>query len=281
MRCFATAARSCFTAAVLLSCSFASCTFAAEAHAEEHAEASGFPELRLWSGPSALTLPRGRVELGLLSTSRYGLSDRLELGVHPIWFFALPHVEAKYRYFERQRLALAARGRLSYPSLFLGLVSREGSGGLLPKTSEPPVALLFEADALVSGEIHPGAVASLSLGLAVAPHASFSEERLPLLDFPFLYPRFAALYSPLVPRAQLNLESALFLRFHLDLEFRGYVMPALPYVGTALAMEQALTLEYRFGERAAVSLGGRIGEAQYPVGQRVHVLPYADVRVGF
>lgn len=253
---------------------------ATSAQAEE-AEPSSFAELRRWSGPSALTLPRGRVELGLVGSSRYGLSDRLELGVHPLWFFVLPHAEAKFRFFELPRLALATRGRVSYPTFFLGLVSREGSGGLLPKTSEPPVALLFEADAIVTGELAPGALASLALGLAVAPHTSFTEAELPLLDFPFLYPRFAALYSPIVPRAQLNLESRLFLGFHLDVEFRAYVMPSLPYVGTALATEQALSLEYRFGERAAVSLGGRIGEAEYPVGQRVHVLPYADVRVGF
>ena len=257
------------------------CCAAGSAHAEETAQPSSFAALRRWSGSSALTLPQGRVELGLLAASRYGLSDRVELAVHPIWFFALPHAEAKFRYFELPRLALAARARLSYPSIFLGLVAREGSGGLLPETSEPPVALLLEADAIVTGEVHPGALASLSLGFAVAPHASFTEAELPLLDFPFLYPRFAALYSPIVPRAQVNLESALFLGFHLDLEFRGYVMPALPYVGTTLALEQALSLEYRFGERAAVSLGARLGEAEYPVGPRVHALPYADVRVGF
>lgn len=254
---------------------------AGNARADERAEPSSFAELRRWSGPSALTLPEGRVELGLLAVSRYGLSDRVELAVHPIWFFALPHAEAKFRYFERPRLALAARARLSYPSIFLGLVSREGSGGLLPATSEPPVALMFETDAVVTGEVHAGALASFALGFAVAPHASFTQAELPLLDFPFLYPRFAALYSPIVPRAQLNLESALLLGFHLDLEFRGYLMPSLPYVGTTLAFEQALSLEYRFGERAAVSLGVRIGEAEYPIGPRVHLLPYADVRVGF
>jgi hypothetical protein len=262
----------------LVSLAFAVAT---RARAEDRGQPSSFAELRRWSGPSALTLPRGRVELGLLGTSRYGLTDSVELAVHPIWFFALPHAEAKFRYVERPGLALAARGRLSYPSLFLGLVSREGSGGLLPKTSEPPVALMLEADAIVTGEIHAGAIVSLTLGFAVAPHASFTEAELPLLDFPFLYPRFAAIYSPIVPRAQVNLESALFLGFHLDLEFRGYFMPSLPYVGSTLALEQALSLEYRFGERAAVSLGARLGEAEYPVGPRVHVLPYADVRVGF
>lgn len=257
------------------------CTLVTPARGEGAGEPSSFPGLRRWSGPSALTLPEGRLELGLLGPSRYGLHDRVELSLHPIWFFALPHVEAKIRYFELARFALAARGRVSYPSIFLELVSREGSGGLLPATSEPPVALMLEADAIVTGEIHAGALASLSLGIAVAPHTSFTEAELPLLDVPFLYPRFAALYSPIVPRAQLNLESALALGLHLDVEFRGYFMPSIPYVGTTLAFEQALSVEYRFGERAGVALGARLSEAEYPVGPRVHVLPYADVRLGF
>ena len=263
------------------SCLAIACTLAMPARSDERAEPSSFAELRRWSGPSALTLPQGRVELGLLGASRYGLTDSVELGLHPIWFFALPHAEAKLRYFELPGLALAARGRLSYPTIFLGLVSREGSGGLLPATSEPPLALMLEAYAVVTGEIHPGALASFALGFAVAPHTSFTEAELPLLDFPFLYPRFAALYTPIVPRAQVNLESALFLGFHLDVEFRGYFMPAMPYAGTTLALEQALSLEYRFGERAAIALGARLGEAEYPVGARVHVLPHADVRLGF
>jgi hypothetical protein len=236
---------------------------------------------RAWGGPSALTLPEGRVELGLFQSSRYGLTDRVELSVHPLWFFALPHAEAKLRYFETGAVALAARGRMSYPTLFLGAVAREGSGGLLPETSDPPVALMLEADAVATLELVEGARASLSLGLAVAAHESFSNEELPLLDFPFLYPRFASVYAPVVPRAALNLESALFLGFHFEAEFRGYLMPSLPDVGTALALEQALSLEYRFGERACVSLGMRVSEAEYPVGQRVHLLPYFDVRVGF
>ncbi len=245
------------------------------------ADESSFAKAPGWGGPSALTLPKGRVEFGLLQSSRYGLTDRVELSLHPIWFFVLPHAEVKFRYFEHGRLALAARGRLSYPSIFFGLVSREGSGGLLPKTSDPPIALMLEADAVASLELAPNALASLALGLAVAPHGSFTNEELPLLDFPFLYPRFAPIYAPLVPRAALNLESPLLAGLHLDVEFRGYLMPSLPDIGTAFALEQALSLEYRFGERAAVSLGIRVSEAEYPVGQRVHLLPFFDVRVGF
>jgi hypothetical protein len=236
---------------------------------------------RLWSGNHAPTVPKGRLELGLFQSAHYGLSDRLEVSLHPLWFFALPHIEAKALATEQGRLSLAVRGRLSYPTWFLGLVSREGAGGLLPKTSSAPQAVQIEGDVLGSAVWAQQQLLSVALGLAVAPHASFTPEELPLLDFPFLYPRFAALYSVLVPRALLGFEGHIWRGLHYDASVTGYLMPQLPDVGTAYAIEEAVALEYRFSQHVAVSLGLRSSEAKYPYGALVHFLPYADVRVGF
>jgi hypothetical protein len=196
-------------------------------------------------------------------------------------FFALPHVEVKALATAHGALSLAARGRLAYPTLFLGLLSREGAGGLLPKTSEPPQALQIEGDMLGTGAWADQQLASIWLGLAVAPHAAFEPEQLPLLDFPFLYPRFAPLYSVLVPRAGLAFEGHAIGSLFYEVALSAYLMPELPDVGTAWALEQAMALEYRFGDRLALSLGLRTSEAKYAYGTRFHSLPHADVRVGF
>lgn len=236
---------------------------------------------RTWSGDHAPTIPRGRVELGLFQSSHYGVTDRIELSLHPILFFALPHVEAKVQALQHGRLSWAVRGRLAYPTLFLGLVSRSGAGGLLPETSSPPQALQIEGDVLVSAAWAEAQLASVNLGLAVAPHTSFTPQELPLLDFPFLYPRFAPLYSVLVPRLALSFEGRLLSRLFYEVALSGYLMPALPDVGTAYALEQALALEYRHGPCLAISAGLRASEAKYAYGTLVHFLPYLDVRFGF
>jgi hypothetical protein len=234
-----------------------------------------------WSGNHALTIARGRLELGLLQSAHYGLSDRVEVSLHPLLFFALPHVEAKALALARGRFSLAVRGRLAYPTPFLGLVSREGAGGLLPKSSSPPQALQIEGDFVVTAAWAEQQLASTSLGLAVAPHASFGPRELPLLDFPFLYPRFAPLYTVLVPRAGLAFEGSVIGALFYDLQLASYLMPELPDVGTAWAIEQAVTLEYRFGDRLALSLGVRTSQAKYAYATRFHFLPYLDARVGF
>jgi hypothetical protein len=234
-----------------------------------------------WSGDHALTIPRGRLELGVLSSSHYGLTERLELSLHPLWFFALPHLEAKALAGTAGPWTFAARARLAYPTWFLGLVSREGAGGLLPKTSKPPQALQIEGEAIATVPWFEQQWASFSAGIAVAPHARFEPSELPLLDFPLLYPRFAPLYTVLVPRARLSLEGHVAAGLFYAFSATGYAMPELPDVGTAYALEPALQAEYRFGDRVALSLGLRTSLAEYAYGVRFHYLPFADARFGF
>jgi hypothetical protein len=245
------------------------------------ARAEGTLPNRLWSGNHALTVPQGRLELGLFQNAHYGLTDRVEVALHPLLFFALPHLELKALAAERGRFSFAVRGRISYPTLFLKLVSKAGAGGLLPKDSSPPQVVQLEGDALGTAVWAEQQLASVALGLAVAPHGSFTPQELPLLDFPFLYPRFAPLYAVVVPRAAFDFEGQVWRGLYYDFSLLGYLMPKLPDVGTAYAVEEAGALEYRFGKRVAVSLGLRISEAKYAYASLVHYLPYADVRVGF
>jgi len=236
---------------------------------------------RSFSGSNALTLPRGRWELGLLGGARYGLSDSFELAVNPLVVVMLPHIEAKLTALRERRLVFGVRGRASYPTTFLDIVSKEGQFGLLPATSDPPSALQLETDAIVTSPWFEGQLVSAWLGYALAVHEAFTPEELPLLDFPFLYPRFAPLYGPGVPRIGFAFEGVIVAGLHYSAELVAYLMPGLPDVGDASAIEPGVSLEYRFGARLAFSAGLHASHAEYAYGRRTHFLPYLDVRVGF
>jgi hypothetical protein len=239
------------------------------------------PPLRRWSGSSALTVPAGRWEVGLLGGVHHGLTDSLELAVNPLVLLALPHLEAKFMAARDRRHVLGLRARLSYPTTLLEIVSKEGQFGLLPATSRPPFAVQLEADAIATSEWFENELVSVWVGGAVAVHDSFTPEELPLLDFPFLYQRFAPLYGPGVPRLGFSFEGVVAGGLHYATELVAYLMPALPDVDGASAVEHGLELEYRFGERLALSAGLRTSYAKYPYGRRTHFLPFADVRAGF
>lgn len=230
-----------------------------------------------WSTRGALTIPKGRWELALLSSSRYGLADGVELAVQPLVFFALPHAGLKLRLLEHGFLTLSLAPRVSYPSPFLSLVSREGAGGLLPATTDVPFAIQLEVDAIASYRFAGEHLASARLGLAVAPRAHSDD--LPLLDFPFLYPRFAALHTPVVPRLELGTEGPIVAELHYAASVTLYLMPLDAVDGYAI--EPAAELEYRFGGHIALAAGVRTSVARYPAGTRFHYLPVVDVRVAF
>lgn len=239
------------------------------------------PPLRRWSGSNALTVPAGRWEVGLLGGVHHGLTDSLELAVNPLVVAALPHLEAKFMAARDRRHVLGVRTRLSYPTTFLEIVSKEGQFGLLPSTSRPPFALQLEADVIATSEWFEDELVSVWVGGALAVHESFTPEELPLLDFPFLYPRFAPVYGPGVPRLGFSFEGAIIGGLHYSTGFVAYLMPDLPDVDGASALEHAFELEYRFADHFAFSAGLRSSYAKYPYGRRVHFLPFGDLRAGF
>ncbi|HVR19774.1 MAG TPA: hypothetical protein VMS65_08760, partial [Polyangiaceae bacterium] len=81
------------------------------ASAEAQSPADSPSKLRLWSGSNALTVPSGRFELGLFGESHYGVTDSIEIALHPLLELALPHLEAKVTAARDPRHALGLRTR--------------------------------------------------------------------------------------------------------------------------------------------------------------------------
>jgi hypothetical protein len=242
-------------------------------------EVAGAEQLRTsqWPEPSALTLPVHRVVLGAFSESAWGVTPRLELRAHPLWFWVLPHAEIKLRWLGADRWQLSSTHRLAYPTPFLALVSREGSGGLLPATTDVPLALIGDNDLVASVEWAEGQWASTRLGLSVAVQGGGEEL---LLDFPFLYQRFAALSAPAVPKLALIANGGLLPVLAYLIEFRHYWLPLNDFA-LAQASEYAVQLQLELGGRQRLGVGGRLGTARLPIGWRSHFLPLVDYQVRF
>lgn len=229
-----------------------------------------------WADQSALTVMPGRVEVGVLSESVLGVSGDLELRLHPLLFFALPHVEGKVRWWQTERWQLASRHRLSYPTLFLSLVAREGVGGLLPATTDVPEALSVAQDLVLSWEVLRGHWLSVEAGAAVAPRTG---ELAVLLDFPFLYQRFAELSAPIVPRVGASLNGRLwsFLGYSIETRQRWLLLD-FDRSATSTDLDAAVHLQ---SSVQRLSFAAKWTRATLPVGERQYLLPYIDYRLAF
>ncbi|MDH5675322.1 MAG: hypothetical protein OEZ06_24590 [Myxococcales bacterium] len=222
------------------------------------------------SSDSTRTLPEGRIETGVFQPVRYGLHDGLELSSH-ILMLVNPQLQAKWRFFERGRYSSAAVGRLSYPKPLLDLLAGEGALGLLPEDSRVPQVLVLDMDALATAEWMPEQLLTLSAGISVAPRGS--AEGMPLLDFPFLYARFAVLKTTAVYRAGLGYEAMLGARFRLAADVKLFF---LPVVDGGFSLEPGLSLRWLLAEHVALEAGARFEYARYPPGMQFHYLPFID-----
>jgi hypothetical protein len=219
-----------------------------------HAESEA-PLPRSWApSNSALTVPARRYEVALFAGARYGLRDDLELDWQPLLVFLLPQAELKFRFYEFSGFAFAARARLAYPTPFLQAISKAGALGLLPATTHPPQAIELDGELLASWLLASEHTASVWFGLAAAPHASSDD--LPLLDFPFLYPRFAPLYTTVVPRAGIAFDGRLVGPLFYGVDLRAFLLPLVDVEG-AFAIEQGLSAEYRPSSHVAIELALR------------------------
>lgn len=237
----------------------------------------------------APTIKKGQLEIGALSASKWGMTDRVELGAHPIGMFLLPSARAKISWWYDERPAghrhstlwFSTLHRISVPTPFLYLLSREGSMGLVPADAEIPFALQLENAAIVSAGFSDQLL-SLSFGIGVAIEGSSD---LPMIEFPFIYTTLAPLYAPYALRGSLSFEGPLYGPFDYQLAHRmnGFKPDAdlawpdgpAPWV---YAQETALRAQLRIGDSQRLSLGVTTSVAHYPIGYRFYWIPTVDYR---
>ena len=228
-----------------------------------------------WSGDTAVPMPQGRWEFGIFAPLHWSPTDEVELSTHALLPLVMPHLEAKILWRERYPFYVATRHRLTYPTLLLQFLSREGTLGLLPPTTDVPQSVIIETDLVGTLAMDCTHWATMEVGLSVAPRGRGD---MPLLDFPFLYPRFGVLNAPATLHAGAGIEGELIASLTYSVDVDVWWIPAFR---GGFALEHGLSLGWRFSNRIAITGGYRWSRARYPVGVRNHLLPYADVLFGF
>jgi hypothetical protein len=228
-----------------------------------------------WTGRSAITQPFAHGQIALLSESRVGVYKDLQLGFHVAGWLALtPHAALLYRFLQQRGMHISLRLGLAYPSPTLSLLSGKGAGALLPADTKPEQALLFDPGLRASIELPRAQLLTFEAALPFA--AKFTHTSSPLLDFPFLYPRFAALDSLLTARLTGTVEGVIAARFRWVGALDSWI---LPVVKRGFALEPRLGLGWQAKRWVTLELGYRASYARYPVGLRFHNIPYFDLRV--
>ncbi|MBA2662086.1 MAG: hypothetical protein H0U74_07295 [Bradymonadaceae bacterium] len=230
---------------------------------------------------SAYPLPEGRFELGLFGPLRYGLSERVELSAYPLYFFVIPNISAKYALMASGPFQVATRHSLVYPTLLLGLVSREGTGGILQPTTNAPHILALTNEALITRALGANHSTTLKLGISVAPRFGGGDApgtELETIDLPLIYARTAAYHSFATARAGIAFAGKIAGPFAYTVDADYFFMPEMD---GSFAFEHATMLSWHASDDFLVQAGYTLVFGEYPFGTQLHVLPMIDLKWGF
>jgi hypothetical protein len=230
-----------------------------------------------WTDGTAFNVPKHRWELGLLTLSRYGISNRVELSAHPLMFFLMPQVKVKIGWGEYSGFRLATEHGLFYPTQFMRLVATEGTGGLISPEFTIPQMVAVTNRFLVSYRPFVGSVLTAHAGIAFALKSGPLDPRTSI-DLPVIYPRLAVFYNQ--------------PEFDAGIDFRGRFIPRLGWLfnvenfmvcGTDLNyfMENKGVLAYTSKkETLRIEAGYKLCFGRYPAGPQWHLLPVVDLVFG-
>ena len=244
-------------------------TSAAPAHAGEH---------MLWrTDDTAYLTPPGRVEVNLFGSTRWSPTDDTELATDLLWNILIPNIQLKHHWATTpDGWTFTTQHRASYPTLLYSTTSREGTGGLLPATLEPPQIIALETDALISRYVARQHLITLRAGVEVAPR--FGGQDVPIIELPLLYPRTASSMTWATFRLGLQLDGQIWRAFDYHASALLYVLPAIP--GGA-ALEHRARVAWRPGRHLALEVGYTLSYANYPYGAQVHMFPAFDFAFAF
>lgn len=228
-----------------------------------------------FSYPTAYTLPAGRLEVSLFQSAGYGLTDRIEIGTHPLISLVHPYVYAKIGIKQTGLWDIATRHHVMYPTPLLRLGAREGTGGVLPGSSIVPSIVALNNEVLATHMTGNGHQLTVRAGLRNA--LILGDSDMPTIDFPVIYPRTLPYHGATIINAGVLYQ----VRPPTRIELRAGSEIFFALGGTAWAWESNLVVAYMPTDHVALRAGAKMVVGRYPFGVETRTLPLLDFTWAF
>lgn len=230
---------------------------------------------RNWSSGTAYLMPAGRWEIGLFQSLRYGYSESLEFSTHPLAFFLIPNMNAKWSHGVYKGFKISTRHSIYYPTPLLRTIAREGTGGIISPEFHIPHLVSIYNEVLFSKPIANNQLFTGQAGFCVAIKSGDLDERT-TNDLPLVFPRLNVFYQGYGFRSGCNLEGKLFRRWNylVDADVCYY-----PSADDKMALEHKGLLLWTKSQRFQLCFGYKLTYGEYPFGTQWHLLgPLLDLQ---
>jgi hypothetical protein len=225
---------------------------------------------------SARLVPAGRVELGVFAPLRWGVADRLELRVYPLWTFGYPDFAVRVGWGRACGLEWASDHALGYPTPLMRLLSREGTGGVVPSDVTYPHIVAFANHLWATRELPAGHLVSARAGGQLARNLTAFDgpEFWSQVEWHYAWPRMAAWFSGWSVDAGLAAQGPVAGPFGYRVTLDGFYLPGMK---GDRAVEWSAVATWRPRPGFELHAGATWSWARFPYGARTSVpLPLID-----
>lgn len=242
-----------------------------------HSVAQDTVQYGCWNdGTACINRPK-RLELDLFQLSSYGISDRVTIYVHPLMVWLLPQIKVKVNWGTKGSFIFTTEHELIYPTFFLSVVSRKGTGGLISPEFHFPQMLSLDNALLVSFSPFRNSLLTARAGIIFAVRFGTIDPSS-TIDLPVIYPMLAPFYnSP---------------EFNPGFDFRGKFFSLLGWQFNAECFILTIKENNFFFQNKGVLVydskkqhlkieaGYKLCYGEYPYGNQWHLLPVLDLAIG-
>ena len=235
--------------------------------------ASGQAVTSRWSSGTAHTTPKGRWEFGIFQPLTVGVTDRITFSTHPVVDILMPNLTLKVAWESICGWDFATEHTLTSPTPLLMVISREGTGGILPNDTVVPWIVTLSNTVYATRQYAKGHLFTAKIASHIA--ARFGPSTLPTIDLPVVFPRTSAWHDVAAFNFGVDLAGKLAGDFRYEVDVDLWLMPRAE---TFYAFEHSAVMAYRPLSWFGVEIGYKIILGQYPYGFDWHILPLIDLQ---
>jgi hypothetical protein len=229
-----------------------------------------------WSGNTAFTIPAGKWESGIFQTFRFGLNAKTELRSNALLMPVLPNAGVKFSLRSEKGLLLASEHLVSFPTVFLNLVSFKGTGGLISPQYSFPFIITLSNSLLATTPIGSSSLLTADAGFVLALRGSKPDYRSSI-DIPFIYQRMAHYYEGISVRIGISFKGTILKNLFFEEAARMFLITR-SQDNIFIENSGALLLSSKGSLR--LKGGYLLSWGKYPFGNHLQLWPAFDVIFG-
>jgi hypothetical protein len=212
------------------------------------------------------------MELSLFRLSSYQLTEKLKIKAHPVYFFLNPAIEVNWIHKENSKSTLASYHKISYPSIMLNFIKKEGTLGIISNEFEIPQMVAIGNGIIFSNELDNGTYWTAKAGIEFSIGGSKLDSRT-AIDLPVIAPRDEVYYRTYGFNLLIGAEGPFYGKFRYVAVTEGFLFPS---DGSRFYWENSLKLVWKISENFRLCGGAFLSYGQYEFGNQWHLLPALD-----